>query len=94
MENAHQLLKDLDNEGIRLKELIRLLEDNLSSLGANIFGYNVERLPNTSLFSFTEFKAESLLMKLDLAGFFSKFWFCMQFRKSKRKTRFKGYEYR
>ena len=62
-------LKDIDNEGIRLKELIRLLEDNLSSLGANIFGYNVERLPNTSLFSFTEFKAESLLMKLDLAGF-------------------------
>ena len=63
------VIKDMADERNRIKELIKLLEDNLSSLGANIFGYNAKRLPNTSLFSFEDFKAESLLMRLDLAGF-------------------------
>jgi len=67
-ESASSLI-EIDNETIRLKNLIKLLEDNLSSLGASIFGYNVSRLPNTSLFSFSDITSEILLMKLDLAGF-------------------------
>jgi len=63
------ILNEIDNESIRLKKLVNLLEDNLSSLGAFIYSYNVERLSNTSLFSFSELRAETLLMKLDLAGF-------------------------
>ena len=37
--------------------------------GGFIFGGNSKRLPNTSLFAFPEIKADTMLMKLDLAGY-------------------------
>ena len=63
------ILWEDEKENIRLRQLIASLENDLSSMGAHIFGKNVDRLANTSLFSFSNLTADSLLIKLDLAGF-------------------------
>ena len=54
----------------RVKELRDELETGLRAIspGAVIFGANVERVPNTSLFAVPGAKAETALIALDLAG--------------------------
>lgn len=56
----------------RIEHLSRLrdrLEHGLRTQGATIFGAEAERLPNTSYFAFTELDGETLVGKLDRAGF-------------------------
>ncbi len=45
------------------------LEFGLTALGARIFAVDCERLPNTSYFAFPEIDGETLVGKLDRAGF-------------------------
>lgn len=45
------------------------LEDGLHALGARIFGESAARLPNTSFFAFEQIDGETLVGKLDRAGF-------------------------
>ena len=64
-----KLIDDIYSENNKLIEYINIFEKSVNDLGAFIFGVNSSRLPNTSLFAFPNVKAETLLMKLDLAGF-------------------------
>lgn len=45
------------------------LEDGIVALGASVFGAAAERLPNTSYFAFAGIDGETLVGKLDRAGF-------------------------
>ncbi len=54
---------------IRLAGLRGRLEAGLQALGAVIFGGAAERLPNTSYFAFPDLDGETLVGKLDRAGF-------------------------
>lgn len=53
----------------RLQALRDRLETGLLALGAGIFGREAERLPNTSYFAFPNIDGETLVGKLDRAGF-------------------------
>lgn len=53
----------------RLEALRARLEEGLTALGATIFGQAAERLPNTSYFAFRGIDGETLVGKLDRAGF-------------------------
>lgn len=56
----------------RRARFIRLREDvesGLANLGAVIFSRKIERLPNTSYFAFDDIDGETLVAKLDRAGF-------------------------
>jgi cysteine desulfurase len=46
-----------------------LLESGLLALGAELFGAQAERVPNTSYFAFEHIDGETLVGKLDRAGF-------------------------
>lgn len=46
-----------------------MLESSLARLGARIFGAGAERLPNTVFFAFEHIDGETLVAKLDRAGF-------------------------
>ncbi len=46
-----------------------MLESSLARLGARIFGAGAERLPNTVFFAFDHIDGETLVAKLDRAGF-------------------------
>ncbi|MEN3070181.1 cysteine desulfurase family protein [Uliginosibacterium sediminicola] len=46
-----------------------LLEGSLVALGAELFGAQAERVPNTSYFAFAHIDGETLVGKLDRAGF-------------------------
>ncbi|HJW26392.1 MAG TPA: cysteine desulfurase family protein [Rhodocyclaceae bacterium] len=52
-----------------LEALRSRLEEGLTALGATIFGQGVERLPNTSYFAFRGIDGETMVGKLDRAGF-------------------------
>lgn len=52
-----------------VRQLRDQLEIGLKSLGAEIFGNKVERIPNTSFFAFPEIEGETLVMALDRKGF-------------------------
>jgi len=52
-----------------LMRLRRLLEEGLTALGATIFAAAAERLPNTVYFSLAGLDGETLVAKLDRAGF-------------------------
>lgn len=54
---------------VRLRALREQLEAGLAALGAVIFAVNAERLPNTSYFAFPDIDGETLVGKLDRAGF-------------------------
>ena len=57
---------------VRAKQLAALraqLEEGLAAQGATIFAGAAERLPNTSYFAFTGIDGETLVGKLDRAGF-------------------------
>lgn len=53
----------------RLKVLQTRLEQGLVAFGAVVFASDAERLPNTSYFAFTDIDGETLVGKLDRAGF-------------------------
>lgn len=52
-----------------LRALRAELEVGLATLGAHIFSAQAERLPNTSYFSFADMDGETLVGRLDRAGF-------------------------
>jgi cysteine desulfurase len=52
-----------------LSQLSQELEQGLGRLGATIFAANSERLPNTTYFAFAGIDGETLVGKLDRAGF-------------------------
>lgn len=52
-----------------VRQLRDRLEAGLKSLGAEIFGSKVERIPNTSFLAFPEIEGETLVMALDRKGF-------------------------
>lgn len=54
---------------VRLRALRERLENGLTALGATIFAVDAERLPNTSYFAFRDIDGETLVGKLDRAGF-------------------------
>lgn len=54
---------------VRLRALRERLESGLTALGATIFAVDAERLPNTSYFAFRDIDGETLVGKLDRAGF-------------------------
>lgn len=62
--------RDLEPEGLRLTALRDGFERRLLEIypAALIYGRDEKRLPGTSLFSLPGFKAETLLMALDLSG--------------------------
>jgi cysteine desulfurase len=53
----------------RLRGLRGRLESGLAALGARIFGAAAERLPNTTYFAVPDIDGETLVGKLDRAGF-------------------------
>ena len=59
----------LDEHGRRLAALRSELEAGLVAQGATIFACATERLPNTSYFAFPDLDGETLVGKLDRAGF-------------------------
>ncbi|MDA8259909.1 MAG: cysteine desulfurase family protein [Betaproteobacteria bacterium] len=59
----------LNEHGRRLAALRSELEAGLVAQGATIFAAAAERLPNTSYFAFADLDGETLVGKLDRAGF-------------------------
>lgn len=60
------------DQGARMASMRRLrtkLEEGLQGLGAILFGARAVRLPNTSFFAFERLDGETLVGKLDRAGF-------------------------
>ena len=54
---------------VRLKMLQAKMESGLQTLGARIFAVEAARLPNTTCFAFPDIDGETLVGKLDRAGF-------------------------
>lgn len=69
-EAAERALRALDGEALRLAALRDRLEDGLKRVapGCVVFGARAPRLPNTSAFATPGTLAETMLIKLDLAG--------------------------
>jgi cysteine desulfurase len=53
----------------RLRALRETLEAGVKSLGATVFAVDAEKLPNTTYFAFRDIDGETLVGKLDRAGF-------------------------
>ncbi len=51
------------------QQLRDLCEIGLIKLGANLFGHQAKRIPNTSFFAFENIEGETLVMALDRKGF-------------------------
>lgn len=66
---AELAVTNLQNQAIALRALRAKLEAGLSALGAHIFSAQAERLPNTSYFAFAGMDGETLVGRLDRAGF-------------------------
>lgn len=62
-------VSSLASQSARLAMLRDRLEAGLSRLGAVVFGAQAARLPNTSYFAFADLDGETLVGKLDRAGF-------------------------
>lgn len=60
---------ELEETSRRLRALRGELENGLTALGATLFAANAERLPNTAYFSFPGIDGETLVGRLDRAGF-------------------------
>jgi cysteine desulfurase len=54
---------------VRMKMMQAKMETGLRALGAQIFAADARRLPNTSYFAFPDIDGETLVGKLDRAGF-------------------------
>jgi cysteine desulfurase len=52
-----------------VRQLRDRLESGLRAMGAQIFGAEAERIPNTSFFAFPEIEGETLVMALDRKGY-------------------------
>jgi cysteine desulfurase len=52
-----------------MRELRDVFEHGLAQIGARVFAQGIERLPNTSFFAFAGIDGETLVGKLDRAGF-------------------------
>jgi cysteine desulfurase len=67
---AAELASSARDKGARLVRGLRVsLEFRLQRLGATVFAAQAERLPNTTYFSFVGIDGETLVGKLDRAGF-------------------------
>lgn len=62
-------IAELEDTARRLRALRGELERGLAALGATLFAANAERLPNTAYFSFPGIDGETLVGRLDRAGF-------------------------
>lgn len=62
-------LRDRENAARRMSGLRAGLEEELLALGAHIFARGAERLPNTVFFALAGLDGETLVAKLDRAGF-------------------------
>lgn len=63
------IAKRMPQDATRLIALRSELEKGLGVLGATIFGHGAERLPNTVYFSLPDIDGETLVGKLDRAGY-------------------------
>jgi cysteine desulfurase len=59
----------LEHLSARLRQLQARLETGLAAMGATLFGADAARLPNTSYFAFADLDGETLVGRLDRAGF-------------------------
>ncbi|SDY18537.1 cysteine desulfurase family protein [Nitrosomonas sp. Nm33] len=59
----------MDEMSARLTKLREYLEQGLLALGATIFGLGAPRLPNTCYFALSEIEGDTLVVRLDKAGF-------------------------
>lgn len=68
---AAETLSDREAEAMRLGDLRRRLEAGLRAIDPDviIFGEEAPRLPNTTAFAIPGVPAETMLMRLDLAGY-------------------------
>jgi cysteine desulfurase len=66
---AERAAQRLAENASHLAGLRERLETGLQSLGAQIFAAGARRLPNTSYFAFADIDGETLVGKLDRAGF-------------------------
>ena len=66
---AERAARDLVERTTQLTKLRGRLEFGLHGLGARVFAVDVSRLPNTSYFAFPAIDGETLVGKLDRAGF-------------------------
>ena len=67
---AQMAMLEMPQKHHHLIQLREVLESRLSAIpGVEIFGREVERLPNTVYFSLPYYHGETLLMELDRAGF-------------------------
>lgn len=66
---AELAVSRLDERARQLAALRTQLESGLAAQGATIFAAAAERLPNTSYFAFADIDGETLVGKLDRAGF-------------------------
>ena len=65
-ELAQSRLADTEKHVAQLRDH---LEKELLAMGAVIFGLNVPRIPNTSYFALPDIEGDTLVVKLDKAGF-------------------------
>lgn len=63
------IVEEQSGMAARLRALRDVLEAGLIEQGATIFGYMAERLPNTTFFALPGIDGETLVGKLDRAGF-------------------------
>lgn len=66
---CEQAVARVEAEARRLAALRERLETSLVGLGARIFALDADRLPNTSFFAIEGIDGETLVAKLDRAGF-------------------------
>ena len=66
---ACELLAEALAKNSGQRHLRDLLEEALVRLGATVFGRTAERLPNTTFFAFPDLDGETLVGKLDRAGY-------------------------
>lgn len=62
-------VQDIELKASRMRALRDQLEAGLVAQGANIFSQDVERLPNTTYCAFPDIDGDTLVGKLDRAGF-------------------------
>lgn len=61
--------QDIELKAVCMRTLRDALEAGLAAQGATIFSQTVERLPNTTYFAFADIDGDTLVGKLDRAGF-------------------------
>lgn len=62
-------VQDIELKASRMRSVRQSLEAGLAGMGATIFSRAAERLPNTTYFAFKDIDGDTLVAKLDRAGF-------------------------